>query len=504
VGIAIGIGLALLGALGGGVVEEDETPALEELVRAKEPAVRRRAVRDLAARGDREAWTLVLEALGDPKGEVADEAQFLLAGLDEARVRRALLGSKGLGSRDALLRRRVAELLGRFEGEVEMRELLGRVDRRDPRLSELLLWSVERAARRGRLGGRLARCGRDLAKLAKSGAATRVRAQAVRALGEVDPAILKEVAGKLRRDRVPEVRLALLEVLVRQEPERAIELGEAALDDGHPAVRLAALDAVAAAGLRRSLELLAGRLEHEPRFRLQVACVEHLQGLSGMKYKLDPRPWQLWISKLPVDWSVADRRRTQAVVGETASLAGLPILSDRVVFLVDFSGSLWFERDGRPPRKLQVDELMRVALPRLREGARFNVMPYTGTPHPWREHLVDATPKNVRVALADFEACTEKGSGNVFDAVLLALEDPEVDRIVILTDGAPTGGAHWKLDLMMPMLVQVARLRRVAYDAIVVDARPGLRRRWFALAEATGGRAVAVDTNSGRPDRGSR
>jgi len=57
---------------------------------------------------------------------------------------------------------------------------------------------------------------------------------------------------------------------------------------------------------------------------------------------------------------------------------------------------------------------------------------------------------------------------------------------------------------MMPMLVQAARLRRVAYDAIVVDARPGLRKRWFALAEATGGRAVAVDTDRGDLDGASR
>ena len=120
-------------------------------------------------------------------------------------------------------------------------------------------------------------------------------------------------------------------------------------------------------------------------------------------------------------------------------------------------------------------------------------MPYTREPHPWRPAIVPATERNVRAALADFEACTEKGSGNAFDAVRLALFDRRVDRVVILTDGAPTGGARWRLELMVPLLEQAARFDRVAIDSIVVDARPGLRKHWEELARRTGGRSIAVE-----------
>ncbi len=260
-------------------------------------------------------------------------------------------------------------------------------------------------------------------------------------------------------------------------------------------MRLAALELLATDADRGALVTLLERLEVEPRFRLRVACMEHLQRLTGRRSRLDPRPWRGWIEGLPSDWRSTGGQGPEALTdpGGTASFAGLPVLSDRVCFLVDFSGSLWFEREGRPARKGRVDDLMREALPRLPEGTRFNVMPYTGVPHPWREALVPAREREVREALSDFEACRERGSGNVYDAIRLALEDPEVDRLVLLTDGAPTGGVRWKLELMVPLLAQATRFDRVAIDPVVVDARPGVLRHWTRLAEATGGRALGVD-----------
>ena len=473
---------------GGGRVEE-----LAGELKDRDSAVRRRAVRELSELGDRKAWELVIGALSDPKGEVADEAQFQLAGLDEPRLLKQLYGREGLSSKDDLVRERVAEVFGRCGLELDGDDLLRAVSRRDPRMSEALLWSIERLASAQRLGGDLTRCGRDLAKLARQSGDARVRAEALCALAAVDAAQLPDVLRQLFEAKEHELRIAALECAVRAAPEQALEIGRRLCADEHSGVRLAALEAIAAAGTKASLEILVERLEIEKRLRLQVACVEFLQQLSARKDKLDPRPWRLWITGLPDDWTVSDRVAGRGDVGGTASLAGLPILSDRVCFLIDFSGSLWYEREGRPARKGKVDELLRAALPRLGAETEFNIIPYTGVPHPWREQLVPASPRNVGQALADFEANREKGSGNVFDAVLLALSDPRVDRIVILTDGAPTGGARWKLELMMPLLEQAARFSRVTYDVIVVDARPGLRKQWTSLAERTGGRALAVE-----------
>ncbi|MFT7485672.1 MAG: HEAT repeat protein [Candidatus Paceibacteria bacterium] len=459
----------------------------------KDAGKRRRAVRDLAQIGGRKAWPLVIEALADPKGEVADEAQFCLAGLDEPKLMRSLYGKQGLGSRDALLQARVAEALGRFDSPLDAQQLLKRVSRPNPGTSEMLLWSIERLARRGKLAGDLAKCGRGLKKLAQGSGSVSVRCQALCALLAVDEDCAREVLTQMLGDRVAQVRRTALNGLVRLDPHVALEVGARLRADESPCVRLAALNAIGLGRNKRSLLLLAERLELEDRYRLRVACVEELQQLSGRKHKLNPVHWQRWIESLPEDWMASTHAENLAEVGGTVSFAGLPVLSDRVCFLIDFSGSLWYEREGRPARKGKVDELVRASLPRLSAETEFNLIPYTGEPHPWRESLVEATPRNVRAAISDFEENTVRGSGNVFDAVLLALEDEATDRIVILTDGAPTGGARWKLDLMVPLLQQATRFNGVAIDAIVIDARPGLQKHWFRLAQSTGGRGVALD-----------
>ena len=46
--------------------------------------------------GGRAAWDLVIGALADEKGEVADEAQLRLAALDEPKLLRHLLGRRAL------------------------------------------------------------------------------------------------------------------------------------------------------------------------------------------------------------------------------------------------------------------------------------------------------------------------------------------------------------------------------------------------------------------------
>lgn len=477
----------------GAVAQERGRDELFVEVHDKDAGKRRRAVRDLVAIGGRDAWELVIAALADPKGEVADEAQFQLARLDEPRLLIKLFGKQGLGSKDALLRVRVAEAFGRFELPLDGNDLVREMQRRDPALSETLLWSVERLAIRGMLDGDRAKCVRSLAKLVKGSGDAIVRCQAACALAALDPDALRPLLDKLLGAKAPELRRTALECALQVSPGEALDFGSRLRADESPRVRLMALECVASAGTKRSLELLLERLEQEARLRQRVACLEWLQMLSGRKHKLDPRHWRRWIESLPEDWQRTTTAAAPPSVDGTSSFGGLPILSDRVCFLIDFSGSLWYEREGRPARKGQVDELVRAALPRLGDGTRFNLIPYTKEPHPWRDGLVEASARNVRTAIADFEANTENGSGNVFDAVLLALQDETCDRIVILTDGAPTGGARWKLDLMVPLLIQATRFNGVALDAIVVDARPGLQKAWFRLARATGGRAVALD-----------
>jgi len=180
-------------------------------------------------------------------------------------------------------------------------------------------------------------------------------------------------------------------------------------------------------------------------------------------------------------------------VGDTrVAFAGLNVISDRVCFLIDCSGSLWNTKVGDRTRKEIADAKLREALEALPADTEFNVIPYTNEPTAWEKTLVASKPDAVKRALDFFEHFKQTGKGNFYDAVELALADPKVDTIVALTDGAPTGGHRWNLDLMFDLLLEQNRYRKVAFDSILVDASKTAQKKWADFAERTGGRSVVA------------
>jgi HEAT repeat protein len=453
---------------------------------------RRAAVRELAELGTQPAWELLLGALADPRAEVADEAQWQLGRLEHPGVTKELFGRDGLSSRDPWVRVRVAEALGRMPLDVDGNDLLPDGTRGDLDIARTLLWSLERRARNGRLGEPPLGLARKVEKLVRGNADAVLRADALATLAALDADVARPYIERFEADRHARCRIAALVLGVELlEPDAALDLARRLAADEDDAVRAAAVIAVEDLGLREGLELLVQRMETEPRMRTRQRALDALQRLSGLKHRADPRPWRAWIAQLPQDWRPT-RAELGPAVGGTAAFAGLPILSDRVAFLIDFSGSLWVEREGREPRKKAVDEALRAALPKLDESARFLLVPYTAEPHPWRETLEPAKPRIVESALKDFADCRERGSGNAYGAIELALAQPEVDTIVLLTDGAPTGGRRWKLDLIVELLAFELRFRPVALDIVLVDAPSGLASRWKRIAAESGGRTVEV------------
>lgn len=80
---------------------------------------------------------------------------------------------------------------------------------------------------------------------------------------------------------------------------------------------------------------------------------------------------------------------------------------------------------------------------------------------------------------------------NDSDAIELATADPDVDTLLILTNGAPTGGPHRNLELMETLLHLASRFEKLAIDALLVDAGSFLQDRWRAIFEEAGGRTFA-------------
>ena len=85
-----------------------------------------------------------------------------------------------------------------------------------------------------------------------------------------------------------------------------------------------------------------------------------------------------------------------------------------------------------------------------------------------------------------------RGKGDFFAAAELALTDPDVDTLLVFTDGVPTGGRRWKLGLMAMLLEQECRFRGVSVDSVLVDASKRVSNAWREIATRTGGRSMEL------------
>lgn len=471
---------------------------LEELRRKFEdsdPSKRRTAVNGLARLGGDDAWSLVLEALADTDGRVADQAQLRLGESVSPVALKGLLGRQGLRAKDDWIRRRSAEALGRFRSAVELSAWIRALGDGEAAVRSTVCWSIERLAERSALpddeGGKLQAA---LLKRLKHDREPAVRARALFALAAMQCEELDELLLRAMKDRRrAELRCAALSLVPKQprsESSGAQSFARQLLHDPEPSVRAACIAMLGECGNAADMLALAGSLSSEERLRLRWRAVSVLRQNSGLRYGLNPRPWQAWAARLPDDWKPAPVRRDDESGSE--AFDGLPVLSDRLSFLVDFSGSLWNAREEGLTRKQFADKELERALGKLGDGSKFNLVPYTGEPHPWRDELQFGRPKLKREALHWFQSNRESGQGNVCAAIDEALKDPGVDSLVIMTDGAPTGGRRWNLELLIDELIEANRLRCVAFDIVLVDAPGGLMRHWRRLAEASGGELAEV------------
>lgn len=470
--------------------------ALDKKLHASEERERREAVTELARLGGKEAWSRVIDALKDPSSMVGDEAELQLAKLDLPELVEDLCGKRGLGSGDERVVLRAACALGGLERvEVPAAKLVPAMSSKSVAVRRALRASVERLVGIGKLGdpGRVAGA---LDGWTKNTEDPEVRAAAFSALVRL-PEQMPASPAELARDADPApVTCAILRLLVgASDPKARAYLAKCAASPER-SVRSQVVEIVATKPDVEGLKLIVGMLEKESNRRVAWAIDGALEKLSGLSGGGKAEFWRGWVDRLGDDWKPATgERRTAERAGETNApkLAGFPIVSSAVAILVDFSGSTWEKRADGKTRKERLEIELSKALESLPPDTLFNVIPYTNEPYPFEKTLVPATPQNVQKALKYFAGCKQSGKGNAWDAIELALTDLRVDTVLVLTDGAPTGGLRWNIDLMHERYVERDRFRHVALDAILVDAKKGLADRWRHWCEATGGRTLVVD-----------
>jgi len=261
---------------------------------------------------------------------------------------------------------------------------------------------------------------------------------------------------------------------------------------------------VAVPVLIEALELWADRRERGwPSRRISAELALELEHRSGRRIGPHPRRWRSW-------WEAVQEGRAEPPLpgdapdpSSRATFFGLRPASDRVVFLIDRSGSMTAplrvdaEQGLVVTRYAEAIEQLTACLAGLGEHTRFDVVLYNDRPLSWRSELVPADDANLEAVRRWLQSYSPQGGNDLRAAVAEAmhldaggepdLDALEADTLVVLCDGDTLGGLQWA-----PEILRRSNLRaRLVFDCVQIGGESDGALELLAAGSA--GRMVVVD-----------
>ena len=273
------------------------------------------------------------------------------------------------------------------------------------------------------------------------------------------------------------------------------------LEDNQLPVRLEAARSLGAVRRTDALEVLIAHAEHSS--RLTADLVQRtLTALTDQEFGPTVSTWTRWWQDHCADFAMPSaevvterlielRRPVDEEERTGASFWGLPIVSRRVVFVLDTSGSMnakfamASKYGATEETRLSAAKAQLIgALRMLPDGTLFNIITFDTRGDRWKDEMVvlgDATRVESRKWV---EGLPTRGATNVFDALDKAFALKDVDTIYLLSDGQPVGG---KIDDPLLLRAEIKAwnsTRRIPIHAISLGGDVALLR---LLAEDSGG-----------------
>lgn len=488
--------------------------ALRRRLEDDDPAARASAVRRLAGALDEPSLRLVIHTLSDRHPYVRRAAAGVLGAIVDLPTRTRLLKEvpawkealpraemavafsawadrdgrtgllRALGDREPSVRTTAAEALGDDPDDSAARALLLATTDPDGLVRATALDALLRTqglATHGEIGGSGAGDGR-----AGGGGGGRGRGggPGPAATGTATRLVIPWKA--LSKDKDERVRLSALEGSVAMGGETALFAVEHGLGDAVWSVRLVAAEL---SGTVRDKRMLAPLIEvlRDPRDRVAQAAGRSLVKLTGIPFDADPVRWHSWLEGdgAAFDPSTVEPRKTSAFDpgGKTFSpvkFLDLPLASSHVTFVLDASGSMSAADSAGVSRWDRVRAELSRVLETLGTSAEGNVVVFS-------DDAVSLFPSAVRFSPAvrekiakTLEGRPPAGKTALFDGIAKALDDPVVDSIVVLSDGAPSAGAHFTKTDLREELRRTNRWRHARIDVISVGTDE-VAKRWRSL-----------------------
>jgi len=292
---------------------------------------------------------------------------------------------------------------------------------------------------------------------------------------------------KLAGGSKPGVAISALDALGESRAAEGFPVFEKALKARDWPIRVAAVHGLARQRRRESIDLLVDRIDKEDG-RLLAEIVDALRTLTGKPFGYAPGQWKEWWATAKEDFALPDK--AQAVITSQAGMTtyhGVPVLSNRMVFLVDISGSMGEVTGAESRMEQSKKELLRV-LGQLGKDAQVNMVFFDDRIEPWKKALVPIRP-SLREAQALVAKIAPRGSTNIFDALDAAFQMKDADTFYLLSDGEPTNGRIVDTEDILHEIRKMNRLRQIVIHTISFGASPFLK----ALAAQNGGQYVEIE-----------
>lgn len=269
-----------------------------------------------------------------------------------------------------------------------------------------------------------------------------------------------------------QLRNAALAEIARVNRSSSIELMKERLQHPVWSTRLIALRALAGHRDPSLLQPIVDQMQNEVG-RMQLNFGDVLFDLTGQPFGRRAETWARWLkdqggkpqlmSEAEVEKrraAEADRRlkdiSTAAIERGEPLFFGIRIVSERVLFIIDISGSMAEPLrpktvSEKPDTRMEVAKReLSDAIDGLPDGAVFNIVPFSGSVLSWQDGGGVPASKESRVDAQDWLSVLDASGGtNLYDALMYAFEDPDVDTIYLLSDGEPSVG-----DLIDPQLIR--------------------------------------------------
>ena len=318
------------------------------------------------------------------------------------------------------------------------------------------------------------------------------------ALPQLEISIAEKRLIKISASSDTRLRVLSISALGHLRSEAVVTRLLAALEDRAWPVRRAAIDAIEGVRTVEVVDALLRRLDKE-RAALLPAIYRQLIALTGQDFGPKPGEWREYWDVARGGFAEAEKERIAAEKSskktfvlradekkaEEASYFGVEIVSRRLAFIIDCSGSMAQQvevptegGDSTRVTKLHLarNELLN-ALTTLDKGVAFSLVSFNTNFQAFTKKPVKMGKSTFRKARRFVESLNAGGATNLYDSLESVLQAGDIDTVFLLSDGEPTAGKHTGAQRILDEIQRLNAGSQVTVHTIALGYQSDLLRR---------------------------